>query len=671
MTLGGRIQELLNILLEAEKPLTISHLAYRLKVSPRTIRYDLDKLKYWVKDHRMKLVRRPRVGVWLEGKEIISKERLFVSLPESESCIFSPSERWKAILAILLRSEKPVTTHKIASELQVSRTTIVKDLEIAEEWLRHRGLELLRKPKLGLQVLGEEMKWRQAVADLLTVAVDESQLCRYLRELAKRCPHTGPNSFLGKISSLISEQDFEQLEVIVQEVIGELKYALPEGNFWGLLLHLTVALQRIKQGKNVFISTEQLEQLRPLEEFRIACRLAERLEQTYAVKIPDAEVGNITLHFLGARIRQGSRIVTCEEVEPHFLEIVEEFVRHTGALLGLNLIEDKELIMALCLHLKVTLHKLRLGLSVRNPLLQEIKEKYPGVFFATRQAVRYVEAKCRVEIPEDEIGYLAVHVAASFEKYTSQQKRHRALLVCGSGIGTARLVSALLHKYLPEVEIVEVVSSLELPEVLKSSPADFIISTVPVKIKSLPVIQVNPLLREEDISYLRRILLETLGKGGLTVMLKDVITEDVIALDVEVKDWEEAVRVAGNLLVKKGVVEEGYVESMVRTVKEMGPYIVIAPGIAMPHARPEDGVKQVGLSVVRLKKAVEFGHEANDPVDLVIGLAAVDHSSHLKVLAELSNILGSEKKVAALRRACVVEQVIELLRQEDGVPDIP
>jgi len=134
-------------------------------------------------------------------------------------------------------------------------------------------------------------------------------------------------------------------------------------------------------------------------------------------------------------------------------------------------------------------------------------------------------------------------------------------------------------------------------------------------------------------------------------MLQDVLTEDVIALDVEAKDWEEAVRASGRLLVRKGVVEERYVESMVRTVRELGPYIVIAPGIAMPHARPEDGAKQIGLSVVRLKKPVAFGHETNDPVDVVIALAAVDKVSHLEILAQLSSILGSEEKVSKLREA--------------------
>ncbi|WP_157109782.1 BglG family transcription antiterminator [Thermanaeromonas toyohensis] len=659
MVLTARTQKLLNILMEAEKPLTISYLAHCLAVSPRTIRYDLDRLRYWVKERGMKLECRPRVGVWLEGKEIIGGEGKFLPLPELGTYVFSPDERWKAILALLLRSEKPVTAHKLASELQVSRTTILKDLETVEEWLRYRGLELVRKPKLGFQVLGEEMKWRQAVADLLAAAADENQLYSYLQELSPKSPSKQPRSFLEKICSLISKQEIKELEVIVQETINDLNYTVAEGNFYGLLLHLAVALQRIKQGKNVFISSEQLEQLRALDEFRVAYKLAERLERTYGVKIPEGEIGNITLHFMGAKMRQGSPVQTFAGVEPYLLEIVQEFVRHTGAVLGFNFFEDKELIIALALHFRVTFHKLRWGLSLRNPLLQEIKEKYPQIFFAARQAARRLEEKCQVGIPEDEIGYLAVHLAASIERQTSREIRYKALLVCGSGIGTAQLLLTILRKRLPELEIVGLGSVLELPELLKGSQVDYVITTVPLELKNFPVIQVNPLLQEEDILYLRRKLLESPHKGGPPLMLKDVLTEETISLDVEVKDWEEAVRAAGRLLVRKGVVEERYVESMVRTVKELGPYIVIAPGIAMPHARPEDGVKQVGLSLVRLRPPVDFGNKANDPVDIVIAIAGVDRSSHLQILAQLSKVLSDKDKLHVLRRARSAKEIIE------------
>src|SRR5574341_782958 len=122
-------------------------------------------------------------------------------------------------------------------------------------------------------------------------------------------------------------------------------------------------------------------------------------------------------------------------------------------------------------------------------------------------------------------------------------------------------------------------------------------------------------------------------------MLKDYLTPDMIALQVRVADWRQAVRAGGELLVKAGKCEVRYVDAMVKAVEEMGPYMVLAPGLALAHARPEDGVKQVGMSIITLATPVEFGSESNDPVKLVISFGGVDNKSHIGMLQELAEFL--------------------------------
>jgi PTS system ascorbate-specific IIA component len=89
--------------------------------------------------------------------------------------------------------------------------------------------------------------------------------------------------------------------------------------------------------------------------------------------------------------------------------------------------------------------------------------------------------------------------------------------------------------------------------------------------------------------------------------------------------------------------------------------MVIAPGIALAHARPSEAVLGTGLSLITLSEPVVFGSEANDPVRLVIGLAAVDHDSHIDLMAALSDLLMDVMKVNMLLQAENVEQVRELL----------
>ncbi|WP_213997177.1 PTS sugar transporter subunit IIA, partial [Tepidanaerobacter syntrophicus] len=123
----------------------------------------------------------------------------------------------------------------------------------------------------------------------------------------------------------------------------------------------------------------------------------------------------------------------------------------------------------------------------------------------------------------------------------------------------------------------------------------------------------------------------------------------------------EAIRKGGEVLVREGFVEPRYVDAMIKNVKELGPYIVIAPGIAMPHARPEDGVKKVCMSLVTLKEPVEFGNAANDPVRLVITIGAISHETHLKAISQLMDVLSDEENVNKITLATDVKEVLQIL----------
>lgn len=118
-----------------------------------------------------------------------------------------------------------------------------------------------------------------------------------------------------------------------------------------------------------------------------------------------------------------------------------------------------------------------------------------------------------------------------------------------------------------------------------------------------------------------------------------------VLLDFEEVDKYKVIEKSGELLKESGFVEDRYIDSMKTIYDESGPYIVISKGIAMPHARPEDGALKCGFSIIRLKNGVEFGNQDNDPVKIVIGLSAKSNSDHLKTIQIISNILDGNEKV--------------------------
>ena len=146
--------------------------------------------------------------------------------------------------------------------------------------------------------------------------------------------------------------------------------------------------------------------------------------------------------------------------------------------------------------------------------------------------------------------------------------------------------------------------------------------------------------------------------------LAELLTKDTISIKAAASDWKEAIRKSGELLVKTGAAEPRYIEAMIRFCEEHQAYIVVVPGIAIPHARPEDGMKRVGFSLVTLKEPVYFGHPQNDPVDLLIALGGPDNKSHIKALAQLAQMLQNQETVKRIRNAQTKEEALKIINEK-------
>ena len=143
--------------------------------------------------------------------------------------------------------------------------------------------------------------------------------------------------------------------------------------------------------------------------------------------------------------------------------------------------------------------------------------------------------------------------------------------------------------------------------------------------------------------------------------LGDLLPPERIAVNAQVNTWEEAVQLVGRLMVEDGTVEERYIESMISTTRRLGPYIVVAPHLALLHSRPEDGVLQPGFALATLKHPVRFGNRNNDPVSLVVSIAAVDAIQHSQALRQMAAILSDPDNMQAIAEAENKEEVLDIL----------
>jgi len=134
-------------------------------------------------------------------------------------------------------------------------------------------------------------------------------------------------------------------------------------------------------------------------------------------------------------------------------------------------------------------------------------------------------------------------------------------------------------------------------------------------------------------------------------LLSELLHENTMTAKVTVASRDEAIEYIGNLMVNNSQITKNYILAMKNVFSELGPYAVIAPGIVLLHARPEDGVIKTSLGMITLKTPVVFGHSQNDPVDLVFALAARDKEQHIKALVELANLLSRHQFLTKIRKA--------------------
>ncbi|MFT9107011.1 BglG family transcription antiterminator, partial [Liquorilactobacillus satsumensis] len=365
-------------------------------------------------------------------------------------------------------------------------------------------------------------------------------------------------------------------------------------------------------------------------------------------------------------------------------------------------------------HVESMLRRLDQRIRVANPLKETVKESYLGVFRAVADFFSATKDEYHVTLSEDEIGYLVIYFStAQTEVEQDQIYKYQVAIVCNYGMATGRLLAAKLEEHF-KVEVVAVLSVNEI-SVLKTIPVSVVFKTIDVEITDIPNIKLNPILTETDFMIIKKFLkknskrlkyekkaldstrlfsdiLDFLKNSNIEIekkfvsnlqyifhvnhlsinerkvqpMLKDLISDTQIQLQLTAENWEAAIRISAQPLLREGFIKPSYVEAMLESVERYGPYIVIGPSIALAHARPTDGVEKLGISITTLKKPINFGNSENDPVQIIFCLAAIDNYSHLNVMKSIVKLINNQNKIKKLSSISSISKFKETLFDENS-----
>lgn len=390
--------------------------------------------------------------------------------------------------------------------------------------------------------------------------------------------------------------------------------------------------------------------------------------------------------------------------DTYFQHLTRSVVEKMEEVSLLNFEQRDKLEDGLKRHLIPAFFRLKYRLFSTNSYTSQIKENYPDLFELVQAGLKPLEEEIGYPIPDSEISYFVVHFGGYLHQRPQSYLPYRAVIICPNGVSSSLIIKENLKKIFPKIDFIHT-SRVEQLTILDESSYDLVFSTVEIS-SSKPSFLVSVLMTEEQTqgliemvakefpdacedtiileqvietmkqyghisreselrSALRTLLLQTKeNRKDVKPLLHELITEATYQTSSETLDWKSAIRLAAKPLLDSGQIESSYPEAMIAKVEDFGPFIDLGKGIAIPHARPEDGVNKVGMSMLVLENPIYLLDDPKHEIRLLLCIAAIDNETHLKALSHLTAILRENANVEALLASKSYSDIKNIIKQE-------
>ncbi len=506
MKITPRMKQIFKALLEEKEPISIKHLAEKTGISKRTVQRELESVNEVLLPYGMEFASKTGVGVWLAGDEAARAGLLAEAASSDEYAASSKEDRRKRLVLEILREKTLRKLYYYSRKFGVSEATISTDLEAVEAWLSHQGLSMVRKPGSGIEVEGTEENYRRAIRFFIGENID-TKLFRQLYDSdgGENYAASLQKNHLGR---LLDKEILRRVHECLEGMDNQRMDSLTENAYDGLVIHLAIAINRILQQDVIQVTGEWQEKMPRDEDYRLAEDIAAELEAEFEVSIPQLEIAYICLHLKGAKhekIQFPGREERMELADRELRQFVNDLIDAYDGQQAYLLKQDDEFMQGLLAHLQPTIVRLVHGMSIQNPVLADIKENYSEIYARCQRAAQVLADKVGRSVPEEEIGFLAVHFGAALVRLEGRKEQIRKVqvaVVCSSGIGLSRLMAAKLEKVFKDRLEMTTYGKHDITPAVEAK-IDFIISSLRLEAVQVPVVYVNPLLSEADIGEIR------------------------------------------------------------------------------------------------------------------------------------------------------------------------
>jgi transcriptional antiterminator/mannitol/fructose-specific phosphotransferase system IIA component (Ntr-type) len=594
-----------------------------------------------------------------------------------------------AIIYLLSYSEMaPTSVYYFQTFLDVSKGTVLNDIKKLRAILNIQQIRLNYSRKAGFKLEGAEIDIR-ANAKNWIATLNEQQSGRFALV-----------QWLAEIDLTLFAKTRDQLLFAIHDAGLSLVF----GRIDELTFFLAGSAYRIQERQVDLLPNFDL--IVPMKSYRIGRDFVQNLT-AQNVQPSRAECAYVT-----AAILTTLRGELKDTMADKFLKCAVDIVKNMEDLMAVEFHNYRDLLTNVFYHLVPAYFRITMHFYLPNVLIDNIKSQYHDIYHFTGLALRPLEQMTETKTPAEEIGFFALLFGGmifSEDEARDTDSRLKAVIVCPNGTSSSVILQSELGNIFPTIDFFATSSTLEF-ENIQSEDYDLIFSTVKLECHTdKKVFIVSPLMSPLEKNQLiievqKQVTLPGISlitakdvisalkpyiqvKSGVSndklydvinkamnknieleeddrPMLTDLITPEMVQVsDKYINDWTEAIRLAARPLVDYDFVEPRYVDAMIEKVNHYGAFIHIGKGIALPHARPEEGAKRIGMSVLKLKHPVYLLDDPEHEIKLFICLSAVDNNTHLRALASLTNILSEEDLLNELLTANTQQSVLNVFKK--------
>ncbi|CAM2795050.1 Predicted galactitol operon regulator (Transcriptional antiterminator), BglG family / PTS system,mannitol/fructose-specific IIA component [Streptococcus acidominimus] len=660
--------------------LSLYELTVKTNFSEKEVLTNLKELDDFLVSHQFPEILK-RSGCFSLNPRLVADSDLIFSQLKDEQIYLNQEERIYLIYLYTFCRQEFISNTHYQDLVKVSKNTSLSDVRLLRERLSDNGVTLNYSRAEGYFLRGrEDDKHRVAL--------------HFIRKLLRlRIGYWALHYVLDEWQVSISYEQLSQKIAVQYKMwhLTPLKNRLEECLY--LMIFLLCRYQRAVD-RPEFADLSVSQQLRELTSF-----IVETISQNLQVnlRLNTSEQAYLTLILAGCFEGEG-------DLDSEFFDqLTLDIVLQMEQVSLLSFENRNELLQGLKKHIIPAYYRLKYGLATDSSYTQRIKDSYPDLFHLVKRALEPLRNVLGIKIPESEVAYFVVHFGGYLQK-TELSLPYRAVIVCPNGVSSSLIIKENLKALFPKIAF-SGISRVDDFQKISEKDYDLVFSTVRVETTKpfymVPMVMTNrqidqllsmvekdfPDICEEDFEIehlmalikehatifqerelrlaLRKQLLHTERyRKEYRPLLHELITEETYQFtDLEL-NWQEAIRLAAQPLLASGQIEETYPQAMIDKVRDFGPFIDLGQGIAIPHARPEDGVNAVGMSMLSLEHPIHLLDDPSHEIKLLLCIAAVDNETHLKALSHLTTILRDKGNVERLVSSKTYDDIKTIIKQE-------